>query len=111
MADDRALEERIAEVGAVKAFCEERGMHVGDLFTRVDLSREVHAWALFVSLKDRIAPPEGVRGLARGESGMEYLSALSAMSNKRALDEQGFDTLLIPTAYGEEDCPITASLL
>ena len=111
MADDTALEQRIAEVGAVKAFCEEQGMRVGDLFTRVDLSREAPAYTLFVSQKDRIAAPEGVRGMIPGESGMDCPSLGSVLSRKEELDEQGFDTLLIPTAYGEEDCPITASLL
>ncbi len=109
-ADLQNLEERIAEVEAVKRFCGEQGMHVGKMYTKMDLSRVDPGYSLYVSRRDKITVPENVRGLPRGWTSLDYSSEKAAMRRKKRLDKR-FDTLLVPVAYGAEDCPITEGLL
>ena len=112
--DDANLEERIAEVEAIKRFGEEElGLLYGQAFTRVDIEphRPGALYWLYASPKDKIAVPE-LRGWNKNRPYKFYTHKSSARRCQNALDAEGYDTFIYEaTASSNINRPMTRSLL
>ena len=108
--DKRTLEERIAQVDDMRSFASgELGLDLGGIFTKMDLSDRLSYYWVWVSRRDRIAPPRGLDG---PDFFREDLAG--AREWRKELDEAGYDTCLQKgEAYGgvSGSCPLTLALL
>ncbi len=137
--DERLLEERVAEIQAMKRFGEGVGLNFGEeMFSEVQRGEQPSFYWLYASHKDRIesalfwtrsALPYAicaflaryplVRHIPRlflQRVSMEYemfdSQKLDAEARARELEDKGLDVLLFEAeAYGGPECPLTLSVL
>lgn len=106
------LEERIAEVKAIKRFGEENlGLEYGNAFQYVDFQMPREFYWLYACQKDRLEWPI-LGGMAFNRPYIHYKHKSSAQRRAKKLEDEGLDThIFAGEAMGRSDCPITTSLL
>lgn len=113
--DDKDLEEKIAEVKAIKRFGEEElGLEYGEAFTRVELNppSPMAAYWVYASPKDEISVLD-LNDLAENKPYISFFDKEATLTRKRELEAEGFDTYLFSAEVygGLDDCPILPALL